>query len=222
VRHLAQPRVLILAGIAALATTLACYPRLSFWLNRTFPIWYLAAILFCCSIILWSFVFAWHTQYTHRPAFTLKIEPRLFTMVTVAGIVVVTGYHLFLDPSLRLKTPEEYPADAKQWLAMALFSLAFNQLYLVFAPFAWLIRLFHNRRVATCLTVLFGVIVLAIKYQSSTTPIPSLLFATLLAVRIVMGFLAVSFYLRGGVLLSWWWTLLIETRHLVDMAGNSQ
>jgi hypothetical protein len=49
-----------------------------------------------------------------------------------------------------------------------------------------------------------------------------LLFATLLAVRIVMGFLAVSFYLRGGVLLSWWWTLLIETRHLVDMAGNSQ
>jgi hypothetical protein len=30
-----------------------------------------------------------------------------------------------------------------------------------------------------------------------------------------MGFLAVSFYLRGGVLLSWWWTLLIEARHLV-------
>ena len=136
--------------------------------------------------------------------------------------VIATGYHLFLDPSLRLKTPEEYPADVKQWLAIVLFSLAFNQLYLVFAPFAWLIRLFQNRWAATCLTVLFGVIVLAIKYQSSTTPIPSLLLAALLAVRIVMGFLAVTFYLGGGVLLSWWWTLLIESRNLLAVAGNPQ
>jgi hypothetical protein len=220
-RNLAQPRVLKLAGIASLVTALACYPRLSFWLNRPSSIWYLEAVMFLCSIILWSFVFAWHTQFAHRPVFTLKIEPRLFAIVTVAGIVVATGYHLFLDPSLRLKTPEEYPADAKQWLAIVLFSLAFNQLYFVFAPFAWLIRLFQNRRMAICLTVLFGAIVLAIKYQASTTPIPSLLFATLLAVRIGMGFLSVSFYLRGGVLLSWWWTLLIEARHLFDLAGVS-
>jgi hypothetical protein len=47
-----------------------------------------------------------------------------------------------------------------------------------------------------------------------------LLFATLLAVRIGMGFLSVSFYLRGGVLLSWWWTLLVEARNLLDVAGN--
>jgi hypothetical protein len=220
-RNLAQPRVLILAGIAALATTLACHPRLSFWLNRAFPIWYLEAIMFCCSIILWSFVFAWHTQYTHRPVFTLKIEPRLFAIVTVAGIVVAAGYHLFLDPSFRLKTPEEYPADVKQWLAIVLFSLAFNQLYFVFAPFAWLIRLFQNRWVTTCLTVLLSAIVMAIKIQSNPAPFPPLLFAVLLAVRIVMGFLAVTFYLRGGVLLSWWWTLFIEARHLVDLTGIS-
>jgi hypothetical protein len=219
-RNLAQSRVLKLAGIAALATTLACYPSLLFWMNRTVPLWYLEAVIFFCGIILWSFVFAWHTRYSHRSVFTLKIEPRLFATVTVAGIVVAAGYHLFLDPSLRLKTPEEYPADVKQWLAITLFSLAFNQLFLIFAPFAWLIRLFQNRLVATGLTVLFGVIVLAIKYQSSTTPIPSLLFAALLTVRIAMGFLAVSFYLRGGVLLSWWWTLLIEARHLLNVAGN--
>jgi len=221
-RNLAQPRVLILATIAALATTLASYPRLSFWMNRGFPIWYLEAIMFCCSIILWSFVFAWHTQYVHRPVFTLKIEPRLFATVTVAGIVVAMAFHLFLDPSLRLKTPEEYPADVKQWLAMALFSLAFNQLYLVFAPFAWLIRLFQIRWVATCLTVLLSVIVMAIKIHSTPAPFPPLLFAALLASRVIMGFLAVSFYLRGGVLLSWWWTWLIEARHLLDVAGNSQ
>jgi len=221
-RNLAQPRVLILATIAALVTTLACYPRLSFWLSRSVPIWYLEAVIFVCGIILWSFVFAWHAQYAHRPVFTLKIEPRLFATVTVTGIVVATGFHLFLDPLLRLKLPEEYPANPEQWFALALFSLALNQLFLVFAPFAWLIRLFKNRWVATGLTVLLSVIVMAIKIHSTPAPFPPPLFATLLAGRVVMGFLAVTFYLRGGVLLSWWWTLLIEARHLVDVVGNSQ
>ncbi len=219
-RHLAQPRVLKLAGIASLVTTLACYPRLPLWLNRSIPIWYLEAVIFFCGMVLWGFVFAWHMHYTGRPVFTLKIEPRLFAIVTVTGIVVATAFHFFLDPALRLKTPEEYPADAKQWLAMALFSMAFNQLFLIFAPFAWLMRLLQNQRVATVLTVLFGAFVLTIKYRSTTTPIPSLLFAALLAVRIGMGFLSVAFYLRGGVLLSWWWTLLVEARNLLDVAGN--
>jgi hypothetical protein len=220
-RNLAQPRVLKLAGIASLVTTLACYPRLPFWLNRSFPIWYLEALIFFCGMVLWGFVFAWHALYTHRPVFVLKIEPRLFFAVTLAGIAVATAFHLFLDPALRLKMPDDYPANLRQWLAMALFSVAFNQLFLIFAPFAWLIRLFQNRWAATVLTVLFGAFVLTIKYRAATTPIPSLLFATLLAVRIGMGFLSVSFYLRGGVLLSWWWTLLVEARLLLDAAGNA-
>jgi hypothetical protein len=214
-RNLAQPRVLILAAIAALATTLACYPRLSFWPSRALPIWYLEAVIFVCGIILWSFVFAWHTQYAHRPVFTLKIEPRLFATVTVTGIVVATGFHLFIDPLLRLKLPEEYPTNPEQWFALVLFSMTLNQLFLVFAPFAWLIRLFQNRWVATCLTVLLSVIVMAIKIRATPATFPPPLFAALLAGRVVMGFLAVSFYLRGGVFLSWWWTLLIEARHLV-------
>ena len=219
-RHLAQPRVLKLAGIASLVTALACYPRLSLWLNRAAPIWYLEAVIFFCGIILWGFVFAWHTQYTHRPVFILKLEYAPFITVTLAGIAVATAFHLFLDPVLRLKMPADFPADLKQWLAMALFSVAFNQLFFIFAPFAWLMRLFQNRRTATVLTVLFGAFVLTIKYRSATTPIPSLLFAALLAVRIGMGFLSVSFYLRGGVLLSWWWTLLVEARNLLAVAGN--
>jgi hypothetical protein len=220
-RNLAQPRVLKLAGIASLVTALACYPRLPLWLNRSVPIWYLEAVIFFCGIVLWGFVFAWHTLYTHRPVFALKVEPRLFITVTLAGIAVATAFHLFLDPALRLIMPEDYPANLNQWLALALFSLAFNQLFFIFAPFAWLIRLFQNQRVATVLTVLFGAFVLTIKCRSATTPIPSSLFATLLAVRIGMGFLSVSFYLRGGVLLSWWWTLLIEARNLLDVAGHS-
>jgi hypothetical protein len=219
-RNLAQPRVLKMAGVASLVTAVACYPRLSFWPNRAYPVWYLGAILFLCGIILWGFVFAWHTTYTHRPVFSLKLEYAPFITVTLAGIAVATAFHLFLDPALRLKMPEDYPANLNQWLAMALFSMAFNQLVFIFAPFAWLVRLFQNQRAATVLTVLFGAFVLTIKNHSSPTPLPSLLFATLLAVRIGMGFLSVSFYLRGGGLLSWWWTLLLEARLLLDVAGK--
>ncbi len=219
-RHLAQPRVLQLAVIAALLTTLACYPRLALWPNRPQPLWYLEAVIFFCSTFLWGFVFAWHAHYARRPVLALQIEPQLFGVITLAGVVVALIFHSFLDPVLRLKMPEDYPADPGQWFAWVLFSLAFNQLFFVFAPFAWLIRLFQNRRVATVLTVLFGAAVLAIKIHSTPAPISTALFAALLAGRIAMGFLAVSFYLRGGVLLSWWWTLLIETRHLLDLTGN--
>ena len=220
-RHLVQPRTLRLAGLAALVTTVACYPRLALWGNRSAPLWYLEAVIFFCSTVLWGFVFAWHTPYTHRPVFAFKLEPRLFALVTAAGIVVATGLHLLLDPSLRVKIPEEYPANQEQWLALVLFSLTFNQLFLIFAPFAWLIRLFQNRWVAAGLTILFGAIILAIKIRHSPAPIPPPLFAALLAGRVAMGFLAISFYLRGGVLLSWWWTFLIEARHLFDLTGSS-
>jgi hypothetical protein len=220
VRHLVQPRVLKLASIAALMSALASYPRLSLWLNRSAPIWYLEAAIFLCCIVLWGFVFAWHTPYTNRPVFIFKQEPGPFIAVTLIGITAAMVFHLFLDPSLRPKLPEEYPADLQQWFALVLFSLFFNQLFLLFAPFAWSMRLFKNRWVAASLTVLFGVFVLAIKNHASPTPVPPLLLAVFLAGRIVMGFLAVWFYLRGGVMLIWWWTLLFEARNLLNLAGN--
>jgi len=219
-RHLLQPRVLSLATIAALGSALACYPRLSLWPNRPATLWYLEPMLFLCAIVLWGFVFAWHTPYAHRPVFVLKPEPRSFIAVTVIAIAIAVVFHFFLDPSLRSQLPNDYPADLKQWFAWVLFSLAFNQLFLLFAPFAWLMRLFKNRWVATSLTVLFGVLLLAMKLRSLPTPVPPLLLAALLAGRIVTGFLAVWFYLRGGVLLIWWWTLLFEARNLLDLMGN--
>ena len=209
-----------MAVIAALASASACYPRLSLWQNRTDTVWSLEFVIFFCSIVLWGFVFAWHTQYTRRPVFTLKIEPRLFVVVTLVGIVGVAVFHRWLDPSLRSKMPEDYPADMEHWFAFLLFSLAFNQLFLLFAPFAWLMRLCKNRWVATSLTVLFGICVLAMKIGKLSTPLPPFLLAGVLAGRIVMGFLAVWFYLRGGVLLIWWWTLLFESRQLLNLTGN--
>jgi hypothetical protein len=209
-----------LAVIAALASALACYPRISLWTGRSAPIWYLEGAIFLCGIVLWGFVFAWHTQYTHRPVFVLKSKPGPFIAATLVGIVAAAVFHLWFDPSLRSKMPEEYPTDLRQWFAFGLFSLAFNQLFLLFAPFAWLMRLLRNRWVATSLTVLFGACILAMRIRSLSTPFPSLLLVALLAGRIVMGFLAVLFYLRGGVLLVWWWTFLFEARHLLNLTGN--
>jgi len=134
-RHLFQPRVLNWAVIAALASALAGYPRLSLWLNRSAPVWYLEGTIFLCGIVLWGFVFAWHTQYTLRPVFVLKLEPKAFIAATVIGIIAAAVFDLLLDPALRSKIPEEYPADLQHWFAMVLFSLAINQLFLLFAPF---------------------------------------------------------------------------------------
>ncbi len=220
VRHLLQPRVLNSAVIAALASALACYPRLSLWLNRSDPVWYLEGMIFLCSIVLWGFVFAWHTQYTHRPVFVLKPEPGPFIAVTLVGIIAAAVFHLRLDPSLRSIAPEEYPSDLKQWIALVLFSLALNQLFLLFAPFAWLMRLSKNRQVATVLTALFGVCLLLMKIHRFPVPIPPLLLAALLAGRFVMGWLAVLIFLRGGVFLIWWWTFLFEARLLLNLTGN--
>jgi hypothetical protein len=166
------------------------------------------------------FVFAWHTKYTRRPVFALEFEPVPFLAVTLIGITSAVLFHRFLDPSLRLKLPEEYPADRSQWIAWLLWSLTFNQLFLLFAPFAWSMRLFRYRWVAAGVTVLFGIFVQVLRMHASPAPISSTLFASFLASRVVMGFLAVWFYLRGGVFLIWWWTFLFEARNLLDLTGN--
>jgi hypothetical protein len=220
VRRLAQPEVIRSAVIAALVGALLCYPRLLLWQTRAYPVWYLEAVLFLGGIVLWAFVFAWHTEYTNRPVFTITWTPALFAAATITGILAAVVSRLFLDPSLRLKIPEDYPANFQQWVATALFSLAFGQLFLLFAPFAWLIRLTRNRGIAIVMTVLFGVAVLLLKNQSSQTPIQFPLFAAILVLRILMGLLLVLFYLRGGVILVWWCGLLIEARHLFTLGEN--
>lgn len=220
-RHLLQPQVLNLASLAAAVSALACYPRLSLWLNRPAPIWYLEATLFICSIMLWSFVFAWHTPYTNRPVFVLKLEPGPFIAATLIGILAATVVHLWLDPALRSKMPDEYPVDLKHWFASLLFSLALTQLFLIFAPVAWLMRMFKNRWLAASLTALFGAVVLAMKINALNAPVAPPLLAVLLAGRVVLALLAVYFYLRGGVILVWWWTLLFEARHLISFVSQT-
>lgn len=216
-RRLAQPEVLKTSAIAALLTALACYPRLLLWTDRKAPVWYLEAVLFLGCIVLWAFVFAWHTEYTRRPVFTLKLSPKIFLLATIAGIATAAGLHFFLDPILRQRTPMDYPANLDQWIAHTLFGLAFLQLFLTFAPFAWLMRLFKDQRIAFALTLLLGVLVLTIKSTSSPQPVPFGLFCALFAGRIVLGAFPIWLYLRGGLVLSWWWGLLIHARLLIDL-----
>lgn len=220
-RRLAQPEVLRSAAVAALMTTLVCSPRVLLWTTRRYPFWYLETVLLFGSIVLWAFVFAWHTAYFHRPVFTLKIAPELFALTTLAGIVGALALSQFLDPLLRLRTPLDYPANVQQWLSLTLFSLALNQLFLTFAPLAWLMRIVQNARAAIALTVAFGVVVLLLKVSRSPIPPSPGLFAGLLLVRIIIGLLSVLFYLRGGILLAWWWGFLLDARHLLALERGS-
>jgi hypothetical protein len=219
-RHLLQPRVLNIASVAALGSALACYPRVSLWLERPGPLWYLEITIFVCCTILWGFVFAWHTPYTQRPVFPFKMEPKPLLAATLTGLGAAALFHFWLDPKLRSQFPEEFPPDLSHWLASVLFTLGLSQLFLVLAPFDWLIRLLKKQWLAMGLTALFAVGVQALKIHMLPAPLSPGLLAALLVIRFVGGCLAVAFYLRGGVLLVWWWTLLLEIRHLLDL-GNS-
>jgi hypothetical protein len=216
-RRLAQPKVVTSALIACALSTVLCLPQLLLWPKRPFSLWYVEATVFLGGFVLWAFVFAWHTEYTRRPLFTLRIKSLIFAGATLVGILRALDSHFFLDPSVRVINPSEYPVDFAHWVASTLFQLAFAQLLLIFAPFAWLMRLFRNEKVAMWLTVVFGVFVWWLKAQSSPHPLPSLLSTELLVGRIIMGSLTLWFYLRGGIFLVWWLGLLFEARHLLTI-----
>jgi hypothetical protein len=219
-RRLAQPQVLKSASAAACLTALLCYPRLVLWRHRPDPIWFLESIIFLGTMVLWGFVFAWHSAYSRRPVFTLPLETSEWGTAALAACVVALVLHRFLDPVLQPLNPVDYPTDLGEWSAMILFNLAFVQLFLVFAPLAWLMRLTQNRSLAILLTVLGGVGILALKIRSLPTTYSPTLLAALVIFRIVFGFFSVFFYWRGGVLLAWWWVMLVEARHLFTLPGS--
>src|SRR2546422_6201918 len=110
-RSLAQPEVLRRAAIAASISALVCYPRLSLWANRAYPLWYLEAVLLLGGTVLWAFVFAWHTKYAGRPVFSLKVEPVPLGVATCSGLTAAVVLYFFVDPAMRLRSPEEYPVN---------------------------------------------------------------------------------------------------------------
>jgi hypothetical protein len=214
VRDLARPEILKPTACAALASALLCLPRLLMWSHRSYPVWYLDAIIFTGGFVLWAFVFAWHTKYTGRPVFTWNISVGDFFTVALAGIIVAAVLRWFVDPMAQPTMPEDYPANLPQWLAMCLFTLGLDQLFVVCAPYAWLIRLFQNRRMALILTALFSLVVLLLKLQRARSPVAPTLFIVLMISRLVGTTVSVVIYLRGGLLLAWWWGFLVELHGL--------
>jgi len=207
--------------MAGLGSALVCWPRIAMAPHPRYPAWYLEAVVLLGSILLWGFVFAWHTQYTQRPVFTLNVALAPLALATLTGLAAALFWHFALDPWLRVKVPEDYPTTMAQWLAMTLFSLGLKQLFVVFAPFVWLIRLFGKKEPAFILTVMFGLAVVVVReYRSPSALVAEPFFLGLLAVRGAVEALSVYLYLRGGVLLVWWWDLLLQSRHLLNWVGQ--
>jgi len=216
-RSLGRPEVLRSAIIAGLCSALVCWPRIATVPHQRYPVWYLEAVVLLGSIVLWGFVFAWHTQYTQRPVFTLKVGAWPLALATGAGLATTIFWHFMIDPWLRVKAPLDYPTTTEQWLAMTLFSLGLKQLFFVFAPFAWLIRLFGKKEPAFILTVVFGLTVILIRECRLASPLlAEPFFLGLLVLRGAAQALSVYLYIRGGVLLVWWWDLLFLSRHLLN------
>ena len=218
-RTLAEPAVLRSSALASAATALACYPRLITAPELRYPVWYLEALLFLGGTVLWAFAFAWYPKYVRRPLFTLDSGWDAWALATISGSAGAVLLHYLVDPALRTRSPGEFPASVAQLAARVLFNLTFTQLLMIFAPFAWLLRLFQRTTPAVVLTVMFGLFVLAVKNRS-TEPLPAQLLAGLLVFRTAAGLLNTYLFLRGGVVLVWWCSLLLQCRHLLELGGG--
>ena len=128
-RSLAQPRVLARAGLAAVIASLACYPRMAAVGDPHAPLLFKWLILLWCQFVLWAFVFAWQFEYARRPVFGARFQPKLWALATLCGAVWAFLLH-FQDPQYRLLAPADYPVDLKSWVAMTLFALALQPLFM--------------------------------------------------------------------------------------------
>ena len=219
-RSLVQPGVLKSASAAALMTSLVCFPRLALWSDRSHPLWFLSLTLAWASFILWSFVFGWRPRDSTLPIQSVKAVPvSLWGTATFAGFTGALVLWLFIDSVLQPLVPGDYPDTYESWLAMTLFTLAFDQLFLCFAPFAFFLRLAKNQRVAGGLTVCFGVALLCSRIKLLAPQVSPFFIAELFVWRTAAGFLTLYFYVQGGALLAWWWVLLMQFRHLITLVA---
>lgn len=215
-RRLADPSVLKSSAIAAGVTSLACCPRLLAAGERRYPLWYLEALLFLGGMVLWAFVFAWYPKYIGRPVFTARAGPRLWLLATGAGLIGGFLMHQLVDPGIRAQAPNDFSPTLWDWMTRVLFNLTFTQLLLIFSPFAWTLRLFQNTTAAVVLTVLFGLLVLAVKNQGGA-PMPGGLLTGLIVFRVTSSLLSTYLFLRGGAVLVWWHALVLQSRHLFEL-----
>ncbi len=216
-RALAQPPVVSAASLAAALTALVCYPRLALWTDRPAAVWFLELAVLCPGFVLWSFVFGWQGQDGRRDPRSLSRSPALWALGTAAALLAAVVNAAWLDPRVQAVTPGEFPTDLTSWLAMTLFSLSLGQLFCVFAPLAFFLRMGARMWLAVTLTIGFAVFILALKVHSLHQPLPLELLASMIVGRVLGTGLLLYFYLKGGLPLAWWMSLLVQARHLLNL-----
>src|SRR2546421_126926 len=127
-------------------------------------------------------------------------QPRVLKAAASAAFVSALASY----PRLALWPNRVYPL----WYLEALLFLGGTVL--------WLVRLVSRPAIAAIMTAFLGMFVLWFKNDSSKTPLPAGLLMAVLSMRLVVGLVSVYFLLRGGVLLVWWWSFLVQTRHVLD------
>ncbi len=216
-RHLAQPKVMTSAALAAVATALACYQRLALWQTRHLPIWYLELVLLAGTFFLWSFVFAWQGPYGGRDPLQPCKSVKLWVLATAGGLAVAALQYFVLDAVLRPSAPDEFPSSRSAWLAMALSTLTLTQLFVVFAPLAFFLRMISKRWLAIVLTLAFNLFVMLQRSALAPAPLPPLLLAGLMGIRLLGVSILVYFYFRGGLAMACWATFLVHARLLFEL-----
>jgi len=207
--------VLRAASLAALITAAACYPRLALWTDRPYSLWFALLVLAWAAFVLWSFVFGWLEQSTGRSPFRIQVRPLWWSVATACGLAGALILHVSIDGVLRPLMPGDYPTNLQSWLALSLFTLTFDQLFLCFAPFAFFVRLFRSPRAAGTCTVLFGVLLVYLKVRAWSDQFSLGFLYELVGWRAGAGWLSVFLLLRGGVPMALWWIFLLQLRHLV-------
>lgn len=208
------------AGLAAVVTAGLCLPRLLRWTDRPGQLWVIWLILLWSMFILWDFAFAWQEKYGGTRVLVWPVPRLELGIATVCGVVAALLVGAFLDPQLRVSRPEEYPDTVKSWLAMMLFVVSFESLFLCFAPFAFFVRLVQRVDWSVGLTVLFTLFVMFLKMSTSSETTPVDLVLKLLVFRAGAACLAVWLYRRGGAVLVWWWVFLVQLRLLVGVLAD--
>lgn len=212
-RSLAEPAVLLRAAVAGALTALACYPRLAHWTQRKDDVWFLVAVVGWASFVMWAAVFAWHKKHVQREIFPKDVVPNLWlAALALGGAGAAISFH-FGDPTLRQLAPTDFPRNSTQWAEHVLFNLAMEQLFLCFAPFAFFVRLLPGVKLAAVATVLFGLLVFALKLESVSAALTWEALLGLMLFRAMHSTVTVWLYWQGGAWLVWLFALLLQCRH---------
>ncbi|NBR86858.1 MAG: hypothetical protein EBS84_08515 [Proteobacteria bacterium] len=218
-RSLAQPAVLWRAAIAGVLTAAAGYPRLANWTQRPDALWFLDAALGWAGFVMWAAVLAWHRGYSGHEVFPRQIPGHLWWTAGALGVGgAIISYH-WGDPLLRQLAPTDFPRTPGAWVEHLLFSLALEQVFLCFAPVAFLVRLWPNVNVAATGTVLFSLFVFTLKLDAGAAAVPGLVLAGMFLFRALHSGVTVWLYLRGGAWLVWFFATLLLTRLWFSFAG---